>query len=32
MRALFRNILAALAALLAMAGAWATPHVFLVQN
>jgi len=27
-----RHTLAALAALLAMTGAWATPHVFLVQN
>lgn len=32
MRALGRQALAALAALLFMAGAWATPHVFLVQN
>ena len=32
MRALFRHLLAAPALFLAMAGAWATPHVFLVQN
>lgn len=32
MRALIKHGLAALAALFVMAGAWATPHVFLVQN
>ena len=32
MRARFAHLLAALVALFAMAGAWATPHVFLVQN
>ncbi|KFC65537.1 hypothetical protein [Massilia sp. LC238] len=32
MRARFKHLLAALAVLFAMAGAWATPHVFLVQN